>query len=208
MDLPLFWVIVLSMQWVFISYCIYKIYTNNRVKRITYFLTGDRCCSDRHSHTCANINCRHKVKREIISKISKAKCSIDIAVFHFTHYDIMTELLIAYDRHVDIRIIVDRSMFTNDGSTQRIIRKLLEKGKIFAFCLELCHTVKMLLLLKLGIDVRMLDRRSRLMHHKYCVIDPQSRNGILISGSLNWTKRVSIQEKKQSYVLPLRRSTD
>lgn len=116
-----------------ILYCIYKVYTYYKVNITTRFLTDKRICNTRtplYAHACENKKCPYKVKSEIISKISRARRTIDIAMFAFTNYDIGKAILDAHDRGVNIRIIVDKSMFNKDDSAKGIIKLLLSKGKI------------------------------------------------------------------------------
>lgn len=106
------------------------------MKHTTYFLTADPICTVENpllEHKCENENCPYKVKSEIISKISKAKDSIDIAVFQFRISDIANEVISARKRFVDIRIMVDKSMFNQGGYPTEIIKMLLSNGKILHF---------------------------------------------------------------------------
>lgn len=180
-------------------YCIYKIYTYYyKAKRTLYFLTDDQCCNAdylRYNLTCENKNCPHKVQWEIISRILKAERSIDIAMYQLTNKDIVKALERAHERRVNIRIIVDKSVFNKAGSLEQAM-KLLSAGNILLFLSVIwnCVMQSKYHFFNSGIDVRVLDRGRKLMHHKYCVIDSKSRNGILINGSSNWTHNVGIQE--------------
>lgn len=93
----------------------------------------------------------------IISEISKAQKTIDIAMYYLTSREIAQELVKAKDRKVSIRIVLDQSQ---EAQTYSKSRYLIKNEIEVRYCI--C---------------------SGLMHNKFAVIDGK----ILITGSFNWT---------------------
>ena len=93
----------------------------------------------------------------IISEISKAQKTIDIAMYYLTSREIAQELVKAKDRNVRVRIVLDQSQETQTYSKSRY-------------------------LIKRGFEVK-YHTGSGLMHNKFAIIDGK----VLITGSFNWT---------------------
>jgi phosphatidylserine/phosphatidylglycerophosphate/cardiolipin synthase-like enzyme len=91
------------------------------------------------------------------SEIGKAQKTIDIAMYSFTSREIAQTLIEAQERHVKIRIVLDKGQKKEAYSKSRY---LINKG----------FNVKY----HLG---------SGLMHNKFAVIDGR----VLLTGSFNWT---------------------
>jgi phosphatidylserine/phosphatidylglycerophosphate/cardiolipin synthase-like enzyme len=81
---------------------------------------------------------------KLIHFIRSAKKSLDIAIFHLTHPEIVHEILVVF-RRVPVRIIVDRKQAKQDFS-------LVDS------------------LVKAGVEVRM-GRQRGIMHHKFVIVD-------------------------------------
>ena len=93
----------------------------------------------------------------VVTEISKAKKSIDIAMYSFTSREIAQELVKAKDRKVKIRIVLDKGQKTENYSKSRY---LIEKD----------------------FEVK-YHNGDGLMHNKFSVFDGK----VLITGSFNWT---------------------
>ena len=96
-------------------------------------------------------------QQAVISQISKATKTIDIAMYYLTARETSQELIKAKDRNVQIRIVLDQS----------------QEGGAYA---------KSRFLIKNGINAK-IHTGSGLMHNKFAVIDGKT----LITGSFNWT---------------------
>jgi len=96
-------------------------------------------------------------QKAIISEISKAQKTIDIAMYYLTSREIAQELVKAKDRNVRVRIVLDKSQETQTYSKSRY-------------------------LIKRGFEVK-YHTGSGLMHNKFAIIDSK----MLITGSFNWT---------------------
>lgn len=93
----------------------------------------------------------------VVTQISKAQRSIDIAMYSFTSRDIAQALVEAKKRQVKVRVVLDNAEIKEPFSKSRY---LIGKGINVKF--------------RLG---------PGLMHNKFAVID----NRILLTGSFNWT---------------------
>jgi phosphatidylserine/phosphatidylglycerophosphate/cardiolipin synthase-like enzyme len=93
----------------------------------------------------------------VIPLIKEAKKSIDVAVFFLTHKNVSKELVLAKERGVAVRVILDATAATNGYSKHNYLRE---------------H----------GIKVKVEDWGGK-MHMKSALID----NKHLIVGSMNWT---------------------
>jgi HKD family nuclease len=118
-----------------------------------------------------------EIKRSIMKAIeeSSAGYSIDIAVFYISDRDLVTSLINASGRGVDIRIILDPNKdafgYKKPGIPNRqIARELIEEteGKI---------------------KVRWYDTHGEQFHTKMFYIKKKSGKSIIILGSANFTKR-------------------
>lgn len=95
----------------------------------------------------------------VISEISKAKRSIDVAMYNLTSREIAKELVSAKDRGVKVRVFMDQKAA---GDNKYAKDKYLSQN---------------------GIEVKHYEARKGIMHNKFAVID----NAALITGSFNWT---------------------
>ena len=95
---------------------------------------------------------------DIIDQIQSANKYLDICVFTISDNRISDELIKAYEKGIDIRIISDNEKMNDDGSD---IRNLVDAG------------------LKVKID-----HSPNHMHHKYMIVDEIR----VLTGSYNWTK--------------------
>lgn len=106
---------------------IFLVYENVLKKRIeiSFITMNDTKCSNRlynlnnHSNFCESRYCAAKLLLKIIKKINVAEKSIDIAMFNFTNRHLVNSVLEARKRNVNVRLIMDRSMF--EGEDNRII---------------------------------------------------------------------------------------
>lgn len=87
-------------------------------------------CYTNSSRRCNNKNCPSKMMSKIISKIAKAKKSIDIAMYNFTNKDLAIAVIKAYQRGISIRIIVDKSTDENEDKHSQVV-EMLKNGKLF-----------------------------------------------------------------------------
>ena len=110
-----------------------------------------------HAETKVYFSPNGGCQNAVISEISKAQKSIDIAMYSFTSREIAQELVKAKDRKVKIRIVLDKGQKTEEYSKSRY---LIEKG----------------------FEVK-YHSGDGLMHNKFAVIDGR----VLLTGSFNWT---------------------
>lgn len=137
------------------------------------------CCplnaNIRQVEGCQNAHCKAKLLHKMIDHIDSAKHLICIAMYIFTVNQLSKALERAKKRGVIIRIIADEC---NKKDLNTEVNKLQW----------------------MGIPARFAgDGGNRMMHHKFCLIDvlndeeifnknKHPSNGLLINGSLNWTK--------------------
>lgn len=96
---------------------------------------------------------------ELRKKIRAASKSIRIALFTFTHPDLVDEVIDAYKRGVDVSVVVDK--YSGYGASAKSIERL--------------KNAQVPISLSQGIE---------LLHHKFIYIDEET----LLTGSANWTK--------------------
>ena len=94
----------------------------------------------------------------LINLISKAKTSLDIAMFTINNIHIAQEIKNIYSRGIKMRILSDSECIKMPSSN------------VYS-------------LAALGISVKIDDSVRYHMHHKFCVID----KSVVITGSFNWT---------------------
>ena len=94
----------------------------------------------------------------LINLISKAKTSLDIAMFTINNVKISSEIKNIFSRGVKLRILTDSECIKMPSSN------------VYS-------------LAALGISVKIDDSVRYHMHHKFCVID----KSIVVTGSFNWT---------------------
>ena len=98
------------------------------------------------------------VSKGIIPLIRQAEDSIDISIFFLTHNKISKELVLAHERGVKVRVILDATAASNGYSKHNYLRK---------------H----------GIEVKVENWGGK-MHMKAAVFDKKH----VVVGSMNWTK--------------------
>ncbi len=96
--------------------------------------------------------------KAIVTQLSKARQSLDIAMYSLTSDDIVKEIMRAKSNKVKVRILCDKSQRGQRSSQIGFLRDQ-------------------------GIMVRVYDGQG-LMHNKFALIDDK----VLITGSFNWTK--------------------
>jgi phosphatidylserine/phosphatidylglycerophosphate/cardiolipin synthase-like enzyme len=96
---------------------------------------------------------------ELKKKIRSATRSIRIALFTFTHPGLVDEVIYAYNRGVQVSVVID--MHSGLGASAKAVESLK----------------------KAGVPVH-LSRGTQLLHHKFIYIDERT----LVMGSANWTK--------------------
>jgi len=92
-------------------------------------------------------------------QLKKARCSIFIAMFTFTHPELIAALIEAHQRGVQVTVAIDR--YTARGASRKAIQLLR------------AHRVPLI-----------YSQGITLLHHKWAYIDRST----LILGSTNWTK--------------------
>lgn len=99
--------------------------------------------------------------RKIVSLFEAARRQVDVCVFTITDDRLTDAMIAAHRRGVTIRVISDNHKSEDLGSDIDMLERQ-------------------------GLPVR-VDRSEYHMHHKYAVFD----NGILLTGSYNWTRSAS-----------------
>jgi len=108
---------------------------------------------------------------EIIDLIKASKKYLDICVFTISDNRITDELVQAFDRGVNVRIISDNEKMNDEGSD---IRYLSEKG----------------------LPVK-IDMSSYHMHHKFMIVD----ESMVLTGSYNWTRAAASYNQENIVVI-------
>lgn len=172
----------------------------NRATEVFFIMMGEpQCCKpfqfERSMAPTANCKkyCKGKLLRKFQTSIDEAKASICIAMFNFNCPQIADFILRAHEKNIKIRLLIDKSNCDNNENRQA--KRLHEAGKqIVIFFIEMFkifnHFVFMVYF-STGISVRMCGDATKKMHHKFCLIDGTRADGVLITGSLNWTYSVS-----------------
>ena len=96
-------------------------------------------------------------QQAVVNEIDQARETMDIAMYFLTSREIVQALVRAKERHVQVRLVFDKSQEIQDYAKARY---LIKRGFAVKF-----HT------------------GEGLMHNKFAVIDGH----ILITGSFNWT---------------------
>ncbi len=96
---------------------------------------------------------------ELLTLLNRAQSTIYVAMFTFTHPELIAALISAKQRGVTVKIALDRS--SSYGASKKALASMKEHG----------------------IPVK-VNRGAELLHHKWALIDHK----ILAIGSANWTK--------------------
>ncbi|XP_044732589.1 mitochondrial cardiolipin hydrolase-like [Chrysoperla carnea] len=111
---------------------------------------------------CNNLHCYCHNFHIIKNYINNTKYTLDLCMYLFTSEEIAQTVLDAHLRGIKIRIITDFEMSHSSGSKMEVFQS---------------H----------GIQVRFKKATNCLMHHKFCLLDANTENGVLMTGSLNLT---------------------
>ncbi len=109
---------------------------------------------------------------KLVGLLRSAKKSVRVAMFTFTHPQLIQELVALHHRRVSVQIVLDSE---SSGKTSRIAFERFKKEKM---------------------DVR-ISARQGLLHEKVAIID----NKILVGGSTNWTKAAFTANDEHIFVL-------
>lgn len=101
----------------------------------------------------------HQCLERILELIQKAKSSIHLVLFTFTHPLILEELIKAHRRGVALYIAID--FYAAKGASKTIIHTLCKEG-----------------------IPTLIGSKNKLLHHKWALIDDST----LLIGSANWTR--------------------
>ena len=168
---------------------------------VCFVMSNDsNCCKSKKikaHNRCQTKYCMGKLMEKIIKLIDSAKNSIDIAMYNFKNYQLINSIMEACSRGVDVKMIVDRSNLSDAEDNCVDLRNLKKAGELMCMCLIfrfyfIQNGHILLFSLLSGVDVRLVGNEKRLMHNKFCLIDSMSSNGIVISGSLNWSNGVCL----------------
>ena len=107
----------------------------------------------------------------VITEFSKAKKSIDVAMYYLTAREIAQELVKAQERKVVVRVVLDDGQESQRYSKSRY-------------------------LIKQGIGVR-YHIGTGIMHNKFAVIDGKT----LLTGSFNWTPTANEKNEENLLVM-------
>ena len=107
------------------------------------------------------------LSNSVINLINNSKYSIDVAMFAFTNKEIITAIENAFDRGVEVRLILDKSNYAR----HHII-------------LEDFYNRKQVKDLGIGSTGGF---RERYMHNKFMVVDVGTESEVLVGGTFNWT---------------------
>lgn len=113
---------------------IYKNFYRLNVETDFVKINDQNCnCSRNSRGSCDSKYCVNKMMQKIISKIEGAKESIDIAMYNFTNSYLAQAIIRARNRHIPIRIIVDKLTCENEDNYQTQATTLLRNGKLYIF---------------------------------------------------------------------------
>lgn len=97
--------------------------------------------------------------KRLLELICHAQSSIRIAIFTFTHPDIVQALIKALSRNVKVSVVIDH--YSGKGASKQAVQQLIQAGAEVLF-----------------------SQGQRLLHHKWAIFD----QNIFVIGSANWTK--------------------
>uniref|UniRef100_A0A1B6H873 Mitochondrial cardiolipin hydrolase n=1 Tax=Homalodisca liturata TaxID=320908 RepID=A0A1B6H873_9HEMI len=107
---------------------------------------------------CSSKNCSFYNLSRMLHYLNSAESSLDVCLYLITVKELGAAVIKAQKRGVKVRIICDEDMANGSGS------------QILSFQGN-------------GLPVKYFRKSTRLMHHKFVIIDKR----ILMTGSLNWT---------------------
>lgn len=167
-----------------------KLQANNH--EVYFVMMGEPKCCDPYKNPASSSNCARycvgKLVSRITNHISSAKLSVCIAMYNFNNHQLADCVLRAHRRGAKVRIIIDRSS-CNKKNTKSPAHRLRNAGKSMTSFIGMA--LKSSTIAFAGISIRVSGEQHKLMHHKFCLIDATTANGVLITGSLNWTYGVS-----------------
>lgn len=79
---------------------------------VDFLMNDPYCLCTSNDKICESRYCSNKVLHKIIKKIDRAKKSIYISMYVLTNNDLITSILHAKNRGIDLRLIMDKSTFT------------------------------------------------------------------------------------------------
>ncbi len=120
-------------------------------------------------------------KNKLLTLIASAKQKIYAAVYMFTDKDIAQALVIAKQKGVDVRVVVDPTSTVTKYAQVFMLCK--NKIPVFVFDTKQHHSTN-----------PRASAFAPLMHHKFAVID-----GVIWTGSFNWT--ISANGRNQENVI-------
>jgi len=125
------------------------------------------------NYRCAKAHCdkaHHTTSLvKFIRTLDKATSTLDVVCFTITCDDIKRAIQRAAKRGIRVRIVTDANNVDSLGSD---IRELSEARKIDVRC-----------------DAHSNDPNKRgMMHHKFAIIDGETNDPVVITGSFNWTR--------------------
>lgn len=130
----------------------------------------------RYGASCRRPNCDYAhgatSLTRLIATLMTARRSLSVAVFSLTCDEIAQALLDLHRRGVKVRLLTDDEQVSSSGSDVASLRAA-------------------------GIPVRHDGNRTRLLHHKFAVID----GSVLLTGSFNWTRSAVLQNDENVLVL-------
>jgi cardiolipin synthase A/B len=108
----------------------------------------------------------------ICQKIDRAKKEIQIAMFTFTHDQVVQSLIKAIQKGIRVTVAIDR--YTREGASKKCVETLLQSGARI-----------------------LVSQGDALHHHKWALIDHE----IFILGSANWTKAAFTKNQDCLFIL-------
>jgi len=151
-----------------------------------------------------------KVDMVLVNAIDNAETSVTIATGHFRSKPLYDAVVRAFDRGVEVQIVLDGQEYISDGTQRKEnekIRVCMEEYDDEAYCYQRgIHYGR--LLDKMDIDVRFKYYALRWhfpyakqMHHKYMVVDKRT----LYTGSYNWSYNAEFQTFENIAIFNTRR---